>query len=131
MSIFLNFNIYLKNIYIYMYIKHILRVLIPGVTVSVSDSRIFVSRVPVSGDLGTMYSVCKIDHSRENYSEASCPSLHGLFSNKNTYAKSFSFSNYLFKFIKTTRSLCIPFLYLITKLNCYKYLGRLLFCNLD
>ena len=38
-----------------MYIKRILRVLIPGVTVSVSDSRIFVSfvsRVPVSGDLG-------------------------------------------------------------------------------
>ena len=35
-----------------MYIKRILRVLILGVTVSVSDSRIFVSRVPVSGDLG-------------------------------------------------------------------------------
>ena len=37
-----------------MYIKRILRVLIPGVTVSVSDTRIpmsFVSRVPVSGDL--------------------------------------------------------------------------------
>ena len=37
-----------------MYIKRILRVLISRVTVSVSDSRIFVSRVPVSGDL-----VCK------------------------------------------------------------------------
>ena len=38
-----------------MYIKRILRVLIPGVTVSVSDSRIFVSfvsRVPLLGDLG-------------------------------------------------------------------------------
>ena len=38
-----------------MYIKRILRVLIPGVTVSVSNSRIFMSfvfRVPVSGDLG-------------------------------------------------------------------------------
>ena len=34
-----------------MYIKRILRVLIPGVTVSVSNSHIFVSRVPVLGDL--------------------------------------------------------------------------------
>ena len=37
-----------------MYIKRILCVLIPGVTVPVSDTRIpvsFVSRVPVSGDL--------------------------------------------------------------------------------
>ena len=38
-----------------MYIKCVLPVLIPGVTVSVSNSRIFVSfvsRVPVSSDLG-------------------------------------------------------------------------------
>ena len=38
-----------------MYIKRILRVPIPGVTMSMSDSCIFVSfvsRVPVSGDLG-------------------------------------------------------------------------------
>ena len=43
-----------------MYIKRILRVLIPGVTVSVSDSRIFVSfvsRVPVSGDLDGNFTV--------------------------------------------------------------------------
>ena len=46
-----------------MYIKRILRVLILGVTVSVSDSRIFVSfvsRVLVSGDLG-------IDHNSLQY----------------------------------------------------------------
>ena len=49
-----------------MYIKLILRVLIPGVTMSVSDSHIFVSfvsRVPVSGDLGYYY----------NFSNYMCP----------------------------------------------------------
>ena len=49
-------SIFLKYIYIYIYIyKHVLRVLIPGVTVSVLDTRIpvsFVSHVLVSGDLG-------------------------------------------------------------------------------
>ena len=62
-----------------MYIKRVLRVLIPGVTVSVSDSRIFVSRVPVSGDysyplehcnaLGepkSLQSVIKVDHLANN-----------------------------------------------------------------
>ena len=48
-----------------MYIKRILRVLIPGVTVSVSDSRIFVSfmsHVPVSSDLDHMFWPTQILH---------------------------------------------------------------------